>query len=699
MLKYLYLQKHNSIRYFLFHILSIIFLSGFPLYGQQSDPDSLLRQLEIQKTDTGKVAVLLKISKHYQSVNAGKKSLEYFEKALQLSQKVAYLKGEISSANSIGIYYYKKSDYKNATKYYLIALKALEKKGDKKNSAVLYTNIGLIYLDEGFYNQAFDFLEKSLKIRLEVSDSAGFPGAYNNLGLLEYQRGYSGGDNQQKKQLYEAAERYHHEAMKWSRIIEDSTGLAYALANLSNVYRELGNLGKAVQYCLQAIEIEKILGDLNAESSSYIDLGLAYLANKEYNKAEEAFLKALRTGEELSDMEVIKYSCQNLEAVYEEKGDYRKAILYFKRYNALKDSLLNSENTRQINEMQAIYETDKKDQENKLLAAENSLKNEEIAEQKRTRNYLVGILVFSALVIAGAVLAYRKIRSSNKLLSIQKHSIEQKNTQLERQKEEIEKQKELVEDHQKEIIDSINYAQKIQSAILPSLNDFRDTVKNGFVLFKPKDIVSGDFYWLSEKENYIFYAAADCTGHGVPGGFMSMLGTSLLNEVVNEKKIYEPADVLDMLRVKIILALKQKGESGENKDGMDMVFCRLDKNKKQLVYAAANNPLWLVRNGQCIEYRADKQPVGISGGKSEQFTQHTIDLQAGDCIYIFTDGFADQFGGPKGKKFKYKQFQELLVENASKPVAEQHNILEKSIDSWRGTLEQVDDVLVIGVRV
>jgi serine phosphatase RsbU (regulator of sigma subunit)/Tfp pilus assembly protein PilF len=685
---------------FVFWFVFFFVCSASFLHSQNNSyADSLLNRINQEKVDSEKVILLLKLAKYYQSIDDYSNLLANANQALELSKKINFSKGEASANNTMGIVYYRKGDYKNATKYYIAALRAIEKRGDKKNAAALYTNIGLIYLDESFHKQAYEYLNKALSIRISLKDTLSFPGTYGNLGLVLFQEGQLATDKKIKRDFYNASAKNYDESLKWSVFLNDSIALSNAYGNLSNLYRETGEIDKAIAYSIKAVEIGKRLGDRSGEASSYIDLGLCYMETKQLNKAEEAFINAMRISNEIANIDIVRYSYQTLATLYEAKGDFKQANYFFRKYSSVKDSILNSENTRQINEMQAIYETDKKEQENKLLAAENTLKNEEIETQKRTRNYLVIILLISVIVIALAIFAYQKIHSANKLLSEQKTAIVEKNKQLHKQKEEIEKQKELVEEHQKEIIDSINYAQKIQSAILPSLEDFEKSLPYSFVLFKPKDIVSGDFYWITEKEHFVFYVAADCTGHGVPGGFMSMLGTSLLNEVVNEKKIYEPADILDMLRIKIILALKQKGQTGENKDGMDMVLCRLDKEKNELVYAAANNPLWLIRNGECIEYKADKQPVGISGGISEQFSQTSIQLLPNDSVYIFTDGYADQFGGPKGKKFKYRQLQDVLIENADKPVKEQKEILDQKIMEWRGALEQVDDICVIGLRV
>lgn len=261
----------------------------------------------------------------------------------------------------------------------------------------------------------------------------------------------------------------------------------------------------------------------------------------------------------------------------------------------------------------------------------------------------------------------------------------------------IDQQRRVLEEKNHEITDSINYAKKIQDALIPSEQEFNGHFKEAFVLFRPKDIVSGDFYWITERQGKIYYATADCTGHGVPGGFMTMLGISFLDEIINEKGVEGPAAILDALRDRLVHTLKQSGTAGENKDGMDIVLCCLDKQRSTLEFSAANNSLYILRNGGLTEYKGDKQPCGFHHD-SRPFTGHRISLQPGDCVYTFSDGYADQFGGPKGKKFKYKQLQETLLASHHKPFAEQKRDVSNVFDAWKVPLEQVDDVLLVGVK-
>jgi serine phosphatase RsbU (regulator of sigma subunit) len=281
--------------------------------------------------------------------------------------------------------------------------------------------------------------------------------------------------------------------------------------------------------------------------------------------------------------------------------------------------------------------------------------------------------------------------------------LEEKNRTISLQKDEIEKQRDLaaaqrdqIGYQKRHIEDSIMYAKRIQTALIPSLELFSDKLEH-FVLYKPLAIVSGDFYWVSSEVNPQVIISSDCTGHGVPGAFMSMLGVTLLNEIVNGKHILMPDQIIENLRQGIIRSLKQVAEEDSIKDGMDIAVCVVDFEKNILWYAGANNPLYLVRGGELIHYRADKMPVAIHY-KMEPFTLHKIDLQKGDAFYIFSDGFADQFGGPKQKKFMSVQLRETLVSMSGIPMIKQGERLNEIFEEWRGNSPQIDDVTMIGVR-
>jgi serine phosphatase RsbU (regulator of sigma subunit) len=318
------------------------------------------------------------------------------------------------------------------------------------------------------------------------------------------------------------------------------------------------------------------------------------------------------------------------------------------------------------------------------------------------------------------------LASQKKEIETKNRDLESKNEEISAQRDEIEaqrdlvfKQKEEIEQYNLEVMKSIEYARKIQSSTLPDLTSLNTTITDYFVLFRPRDIVSGDFFWTASVEDSTVLTVSDCTGHGVPGAFMSMLGMSLLKEIVQKEYITMPGVILRRLRKGIITALGQKGISGEQRDGMDMALVTIDHGAGRIQYAGAYNPLYLIRRKDhagpqiddmqvfeeesdnrylLYEIRAEKMPIAHFE-RMDKFATHEIDILEGDNYYLFTDGYADQFGGPMGKKFKYKPFKRLLLENAHRPMEEQRKILDETLVKWMGDIAQVDDICIMGLRM
>jgi len=264
---------------------------------------------------------------------------------------------------------------------------------------------------------------------------------------------------------------------------------------------------------------------------------------------------------------------------------------------------------------------------------------------------------------------------------------------------EVFKQKAIIEEKNKDITDSIKYAKKIQQAVAPNIDEFNKNFTESFILYKPKDIVSGDFYWFEHyKNNVTVFAAADCTGHGVPGAFMSLICSDIMYKVINDGKVNNPADALHLIDEKLVQLIKKSSESSAN-DGMDIALCTYYKKQNKLEYSGAQRPLLLIRDGKMVDYKPSKYSIGGHTDEDKNFELHSIDVLPGDLIYLLTDGYADQFGGNKGKKFKFKNLKELILTNSAKPMSEQKQILDKAFESWKGALEQVDDVCVIGVKI
>jgi len=295
------------------------------------------------------------------------------------------------------------------------------------------------------------------------------------------------------------------------------------------------------------------------------------------------------------------------------------------------------------------------------------------------------------------------LENQNLDLLRQKEEIQFKNKELNQRNEEIEAQRDLAHKQNEEITDSINYARRIQSAMLPPETYISELLNDNFILYKPRDIVSGDFYWIKQINQYVVIAAADCTGHGIPGAFMSILGIGYLNEVVQRREVTQANQVLNELRKQIKYALRQHGARDESKDGIDMALCVMDLKNKTMQYSGANSPLYLIRGvgkePELIEFKADRMPLGYYYGKDVTFTNHDIKLEPGDTFYLFSDGLLDQKGGKENKKYLSKRFRDLLLEIQDQPMVDQKDLLYKTLCEWMGTNSQTDDILVVGVRV
>lgn len=355
---------------------------------------------------------------------------------------------------------------------------------------------------------------------------------------------------------------------------------------------------------------------------------------------------------------------------YEPDSDELRGVLdYVTEQNRLvfvRDSLRQAQAELQIAEVESKAKIEKQ--------------NQDLAQEAQRRYFLYGGLV---LLLIFGIFMYNRFRVTRKQKGI-----------IEAQKLEVDKQKETIEETHKEITDSIAYAKRIQSAILPPNSLIAEHLPNSFVLYKPKDVVAGDFYWLEYKDGKTIFAAADCTGHGVPGAMVSVICNNALNRSVREFGYVEPNEILNKARELVVQEFEKSEE--EVKDGMDIALCSL--KGKTLHYAGANNPLWIVRNGEIIETKADKEPIG-KFENSSGFTNHTFELEANDSFYIFSNGYVDQFGGDKGKKFKTKALRELLLSIRDHSMSDQKDLIDKAFEDWRGPLEQIDDVCFIGVRV
>lgn len=588
-------------------------------------------------------------------------------KALNYSTEINDRNGILLSIFNLGVVSVYLGDYTAANTNFFKALKLSDELGDKKSIGDCYAGIANVYGRQGNSKLELSYHLKALHLKEETNDNYGIAASYINIGNVYGRR-----------MVWDTALTWYFKGLDLAEKIENQRWVLNSLGNIGTVYTQQKKYKEGLEYLLRCYHIAEKIGDKQSMITTLNTLGGCYWDMGDKKQGLDCLNKALNMAIEIGSKNEIRQSYESLSDNYADMGDYKNAYLFHRRSSDMKDSILNEESSKQINEMQAKYDSDKKEQEITLLNKDKEIQTAQVNHQRFI--ILVGAIgLFIVLLMAFFIFRqYLQKQKANSALETAYHQIEEKN---------------------KDITDSINYAQKIQTAILPSIAHMQQHLPELFVFYKPKDIVSGDFYWFSEKNGQLFLTAADCTGHGVPGGFMSMLGISLLNELINEKEITEPADVLDLMRIKLIQSLKQRGESGENKDGMDMVLCRMDRKKNKLSYAAANNPLWMVRNNELISFSADKQPVGIYGQGSNQFTQHEIDVLPKDMIYLFSDGFADQFGGEQGKKFMSKNLKQLFLAVSNDSCEVQRRLIEQHFIDWKGSREQIDDVLVIGFRI
>jgi len=423
-------------------------------------------------------------------------------------------------------------------------------------------------------------------------------------------------------------------------------------------------------------QIRIALNDSGGLCSIYQNYGNVYTDEAMPDSALYFYQAALKIAEKIKSRSQIAGCYSLLAEQYGDMKNFAEAYDYSKKYIALNDSLLGAENTNSVNKLREQFDAQNRDNQIKQLQVNNQLDKE---HSQRNTVILIAIILF---VLLFTVILFNRNRREQIV-----------NMHLEKQNAEITLQK-------KSITDSINYAKKIQDSILPPAQQIQRVLPDGFILYEPKDVVSGDFYWLDSRDGLSIFAAVDCTGHGVPGALMSVIGFNLLNQAVIEMGLTKPSDILHHLDFGVNKLLRQSDAGNTVKDGMDIGLCTYDPATKKLQFAGVFNPAYIISKGELKVIPADKFPIGINvDGVADNYTNQEIQLHSGDMVYLFSDGYADQFGGPVGKKFKYTRFREGLMKIHALPVDEQKNFLKKEFVEWKGNLEQVDDILVIGMRV
>ncbi len=603
---------------------------------------------------------------HYRKGEFKEAELE-FNKALDIYETIQNLSGIAETKNHLGTSFYKRGDNEVAIKNFMQALRVFEDLKDPDGLTATYINIGLVYDNLKDFKKALEFYGKAIEYGKEIGDDDAIASCYNNMGGV-----YT--DMKQNDLALECLNR----SLILKEKSKNKAGVAGTLNNIGAIYYELKNFNKALEYFQKAYMIKVEIGDKNGIVSSCNNIGAIYFEAGNYVEAEKYLTRAYNLAVEIDSKNYAIDCLEGLVALHKKTGDYKKALDFKEQFCAYKDTLFNVESSKNISEVQARFETEKKEKENEILNLR--LKNESFVK------YI--FIIAAGLLFLLAFFIFRGLRQKQKA-----------HTVLEEKSKIIEQQKHIVEEQNKDITDSIKYAERIQTAIFPPEKMWNSILPDSFVYFKPKDILSGDFYWIEQKGDLIFIAVADCTGHGVPGALISIVNYNLLNKAVLEKDLTNPADILNAVNRWLTDSLHQTYQDSAVRDGMDVSLCVINKKDLTMTFAGANNPIYIFNGNEFVQLNGNKFPVGAFVGESLQlFDSQNRKIKAGDTIYLFSDGYADQFGGPKGKKFKYKQLQQLLMGSQNLSMPEQKRAIEKTMDDWKGNLEQIDDILVVGIR-
>ncbi|MGE0560786.1 MAG: tetratricopeptide repeat protein [Flavobacteriales bacterium] len=610
-----------------------------------------------------------------------RKAMEYAKLQNAISERLNNNIIKVASYDNLAWLYQGFSDYENAIKYMIKGLKAKEALNDSKGISVSLSGLAAIHYKMKNYELALKYFNQTYELEKESGNWRNEAITLGNMGLCYV--GLNKVDKGLETYLSSVKINNDHDAETNSTTTYSNIGLIY-LNDKQDYNTALVYFKKAEKNILKE-------PDVNLQASIYAHMSEAYSLQHDFTNALIYGKKAVKYAELSGDMGSVLNSNESLSKVFYTNKNYQLAYEHFKIAYDLKDTLFNENSLKQITEMQTKYDTEKKEAENSLLKAKTELDKAELDKKSSQQKMLLMGLGLAMLIVGYVVYSLNAKKKINKILNSQNEEITSKNI--------------LIEEKNKDITDSINYAKRIQDAILPSSTELNKHLKDGFVLYLPKDIVAGDFYWMEVLDDSILLAAADCTGHGVPGAMVSVVCNSALNRAVGEFHLTQPAEILNKVRELVIETFEQSGEEMEVRDGMDISLVKFDRNlilDHTIEWAGANNPLWIVRTNdrkeaELIEYKPNKQPIG-KHFKQDPFKNHRIKLQKHDTIYLFTDGYADQFGGEKGKKMMYKPFKELLLSIQEKTMDEQKIALEQFFTNWKGDLEQVDDVCIIGVR-
>ncbi|SMG10069.1 Serine phosphatase RsbU, regulator of sigma subunit [Marivirga sericea] len=670
----------------------LLFVSSHILYGEQST-DSLRNLLETNLHDSSKLQIYKELLYSF-STSDPSQAILYGTKGLELAQKKTDKLAETQFLNNLGIAYYGLGDYEKTLNYFLQVLKMEKDRQSPQALSRAMNNVGIIFEEIGRLDRAAEYYQQSLKIKEEFSDSLGISNTMSNLGLLFM-----------KRELPEKAIKYFRASYKIDKDFEYTVGIYNSLHNIGVYHKDYGDVDSAVYYIERAL-LAVPTGQKNYDKA-YIEKSLAesYLKKEEFAQAEKYFKRAISSGAEVKAIEVLKSSYNGLSTIYELKQQYKQSLLAYKKYKKLNDSIFNQDFTAKVSQLEKNFEIDSKEKEIQLLKTKAEITGLQLIRRENSNYFLI---VLGILLAVLALISYnryniknrahRLLKLKNDEINLQKAEIQENRDEIEAQRDSIIAQKLALEEATADTTNSIKYAQNIQRAILPDLKSVKSAFNEFFMLYLPKSIVSGDFYWFAQRKHKTYFALADCTGHGIPGAFMTVMANDLLNSIVNQQGIEDCAEILKILDRSVLNSLQYKENSSN--DGLDIALLCFDQQRQEVNFAGASMDLIVFQDDNWELIKGQRFSIG---GMVDSFDKKarniTLKVKQDMQIYIYSDGFVDQFGGAENKKFMRKKLMALLDEIKLRPFTEQRAQLRKSILDWKGEHEQTDDISIAGIRI
>jgi serine phosphatase RsbU (regulator of sigma subunit)/Tfp pilus assembly protein PilF len=647
----------------LFAILLLGTLLSGTLLSQASPIDSLQQALKFAPNDSTRLILLDELTYRSAQFNPHL-SLEYAHQTIHLAEKLNHRKIKRQGLHALGLNHYRLGNYDKTLDYFRQVLRMFEEDGDQKGIARLHNNIGILYDELSQSEKALSYFYKALEVKRTIGDSSEVASTLSNIGFAY-----------QKLGLPDKAHAYLMQALAIDQHSGNTDGLVYTYQNLGKLYSSLNKPDSALHYYHSSLSLLDKEGSQYEQSEILLNIGTIHLKMQLPAQARRAFEQALANAATINARKVVKDCYHGLAKAYQQEQNWKLSLLYFEQYENLKDSIFNEENIQKISEIESSYLIQRREKEIELLR-----KDARIQELNLSRNQMISYYLYSGLFLLFLMILflyqqYKSKNSSNTLLKQHNKEIASRNT---------------------EITDSIRYAKTIQEALLPQEKDLISVFPKSFLFCEARDILNGDFFWIHEQNDLVVWAVVDCTGHGVPGALMTILANNLLNQIVKERGIMEPAHILAELNRSLQYNL-QKELHEDLPHSMDLGICLWGRRSGQLMYAGSRRSLYMMEEGELKIFQTANPTMGSPSDFELGFRQVTLHPAPGSCLYLFTDGITDQFGGPHNKKFLHNRLQEVLRGFCGKGAYQQKQELAQALADWRRNEEQTDDMLLMGV--